>query len=112
MSSLARLGSSTSRRFRSLLQRWRRRMSGAVVVLMYHRVASVSCDPWRLCVSPDNFAQQLEVLKRKVHVISVTELSKSLEKGRLPRRGAVVTFDDGYADNLLEAKPLLEQYGV
>ena len=32
--------------------------------------------------------------------------------GQIPHRSIVVTFDDGYADNLHQAKPLLEKYHV
>jgi peptidoglycan/xylan/chitin deacetylase (PgdA/CDA1 family) len=37
---------------------------------------------------------------------------RALEQGDLPKLGVVITFDDGYADNLWEAKPALEQYEI
>jgi peptidoglycan/xylan/chitin deacetylase (PgdA/CDA1 family) len=81
-----------------------------VVILMYHRVYETSSDPWELCVSPCHFAEQLEVLSKNYQVISLNELVRSLREGQLPKRGVVLTFDDGYADNLWNAKPLLEKY--
>jgi peptidoglycan/xylan/chitin deacetylase (PgdA/CDA1 family) len=40
------------------------------------------------------------------------QLNQALQQGKLPQRSVVITFDDGYADNLHNAKPLLERYGI
>jgi peptidoglycan/xylan/chitin deacetylase (PgdA/CDA1 family) len=77
---------------------------------MYHRVFESSSDPWELCVSPGHFAEQMEVLRRNYQVMSLNEVVRSLRDGQLPERGVIMTFDDGYADNLWNAKPLLEKY--
>lgn len=82
------------------------------LILIYHRVTETTSDPWMLSVSPRNFAEQLEVIRKHDLPISLRGLNGALDKRRLPRRSVVVTFDDGYADNLYEAKPLLERYGV
>jgi len=99
-------------RWRSVGRAILRRLSAKAVILMYHRVVDVERDPWGLCVSPKNFAEHLAVLCRRAHPISLKELTRCHGRGRVPRRGIVVTFDDGYADNLYQAKPLLERYQV
>ena len=83
-----------------------------VVILMYHRVFESSSDPWELCVSPGHFGEHLEVLSRNYQVLSLNELVGLLKSAQLPKRGVVLTFDDGYADNFWNAKPLLEKYEV
>jgi peptidoglycan/xylan/chitin deacetylase (PgdA/CDA1 family) len=80
------------------------------LVLMYHRVAEPDMDIWDLAVAPANFAQQLRVLKQCGTVIPAEELAVRLQKGTLKRRSIVISFDDGYLDNYINAKPLLEQY--
>jgi peptidoglycan/xylan/chitin deacetylase (PgdA/CDA1 family) len=78
---------------------------------MYHRVARLTHDPWRLAVSPDRFAGQIEALVQLRHVVPLRWLAAQLTQGRIPKKVAVVTFDDGYVDLLAEAKPILERYG-
>ena len=80
-------------------------------VLLYHRVAEPDLDPWGLCVSPAHFVEQLSVLRRHGPVVPLAELADGLRRGRVPRAWAV-TFDDGYADNVHAALPLLEAHGV
>ena len=79
---------------------------------MYHRVASPEVDPWRNSVSPENFAGQLQVLSDMVDVVPLEDLPGSLRIGRRSRPVAAITFDDGYVDNLKEAKPLLDRFGM
>jgi peptidoglycan/xylan/chitin deacetylase (PgdA/CDA1 family) len=85
-----------------------RRPRGRAAILLYHRVAVVPADPLGLCVSPSNFAAQLDVLRGECEPLALAELAARAHDGRpLPRVAIAVTFDDGYADNLHEAGPAL-----
>jgi peptidoglycan/xylan/chitin deacetylase (PgdA/CDA1 family) len=86
--------------------------NGKALILMYHRVADVRPDPWSLSVSPQHFAQQLEVIRKYAQPIRLRDLVAALEGGGVPSGAVVLTFDDGYADNLLTAKPLLERFDI
>ncbi len=80
-------------------------------VLMYHRVADEISDPWGLCVTPDHFAQHMELLARHNAQIDLADLHG--RKGYAPfGRRIAVTFDDGYLDNFTQAVPILERYGI
>ena len=88
-----------------LLARWRPRAS----VLVYHRVASPALDPWSLAVTPEHFAEHVQVLARHATVVPLSALPAVVARRRAPRRCVAVTFDDGYADNLHAAVPSLER---
>lgn len=81
-----------------------------VIVLMYHRIANSESDIWDIAVSPENFERQLRVLQRTQRVISANELISKVNAGKIEKDYIVITFDDGYADNFYNAKPLLEKY--
>lgn len=90
------------------------RLSGrarrAGLVLMYHRVTDLRPDPWSLATSPRHFAEHLEVLHRAYEVRSTSQLQAASRDGSLEGKTVVLTFDDGYHDNLAVAKPLLERW--
>lgn len=93
------------------LRRWFRSRGGPAI-LMYHRIATPDVDPWGLAVSPERFAEQVEVLRGNRTTLSMDSLVARLESGSLPHDAVALTFDDGYADTLLRAKPILEAAGV
>jgi peptidoglycan/xylan/chitin deacetylase (PgdA/CDA1 family) len=82
------------------------------IILLYHRVIDLPSDPQGLCVSRRNFAEHLQLLRAWGRTIRMTMLSQALQHGKWGRRMVLITFDDGYADNLYNAKPLLERYDI
>lgn len=100
-----------SRKVDGLIWRAKDLVGPKAIILLYHRIANSEIDPHLLCVSPQHFAEQLAVLTQHYTPMSLQQCAAAMEQGRLPRRAAVITFDDGYADNLHAAKPLLERYG-
>lgn len=98
------------------LQRAARRLRSIVapgnLVLMYHSVAEVDSDPWALSVTPQHFAEQLEVVRKYAYPIRLQQLTQELKTRKHSSRSVVITFDDGYANNLYNAKPLLERYEI
>jgi peptidoglycan/xylan/chitin deacetylase (PgdA/CDA1 family) len=80
------------------------------LILMYHRVNDADSDPWGLCVQPNHFAEHLEVLRKEVVPLSLQGFVRAHQERKLPHRAVAITFDDGYADNLSNAKPILERF--
>lgn len=92
------------RRVRNLILR---AIDKPVVVLLYHRVAELESDPQQLAVSPENFRAQMDYLKQRYPLVRFED-----DWSRVKGPAVSVTFDDGYADNLLNALPILEEVGV
>ena len=89
--------------------------AGAVaIILMYHHVSTHIADgPYgrALTVSPDEFDRQLQWLKRRqCEGVGVHRLVDDVRTRRLRGCEVALTFDDGYADALTEAVPLLARY--
>lgn len=93
--------------------RWlQARVLGGALILGYHRISATQDDVYEVCVSPENFAGHMEALRKYACPISLSKLVQSLKQNVLPPKSVAVTFDDGYADNLYEAKPILEKYEI
>ncbi|HZQ70132.1 MAG TPA: polysaccharide deacetylase family protein [Terriglobales bacterium] len=94
----------------------RLRPQGAAV-LMYHSVLDDPDQQWLVLGgighSTRVFRQQMEAVAGRYHCISLDDLLSYLRGAKeLPPRAVVVTFDDGYADNLEVAVPILNELGV
>jgi peptidoglycan/xylan/chitin deacetylase (PgdA/CDA1 family) len=91
--------------------------SPSVAVLFYH---SVMDDPspyqsslGEIVHSTQVFRQQMESLARHYNPVTLSDVLDFLRDGRdLPPRPVVVTFDDGYKDNLEVAAPVMNRLGV
>jgi peptidoglycan/xylan/chitin deacetylase (PgdA/CDA1 family) len=99
------------RRLMRRLHRWFRRRGGPAI-LMYHRIATPDADPWGLSVSPKRFAEQVRVLRARRTMLAMDDFVARLQSRDLPHDAVALTFDDGYLDNLRQAKPILEAAGV
>jgi peptidoglycan/xylan/chitin deacetylase (PgdA/CDA1 family) len=102
-----RLARGTFRKVRAVKNRITNLVDRPLIILIYHRVTNLSADPEMLAVSPANFRRQMEYLKQHFHIVRFDEDWAPLEEPAV-----VVTFDDGYVDNLYEALPVLEDLGV
>lgn len=93
--------------------RWIRSRAGPrAVVLGYHRVAEERHDPLGLCTPPPVLERHLQAVRQYGEPLRLLDLAAATARGSPPPRGVAVTFDDGYADALSTAKPLLERYGI
>jgi peptidoglycan/xylan/chitin deacetylase (PgdA/CDA1 family) len=96
----------------------RSRTKRFVTVLGYHRILPPPGEDYPfnedvISATPEEFARELKYLKTHFDVISTRELLAALASPSLmPRRPAVITFDDGYVDNHAIAYPLLRDAGL
>ena len=82
-----------------------------VPVFLYHAVTETPGDiiaPYT--VSPDEFARQLDaIIEAGYRCITFSELMDAFALGPAKEKVAVITFDDGYADFVENALPLLTE---
>lgn len=90
------------------LSRFLHRQAGqhGPVMLMYHAIAPGSGHPaWPWAVSMQQFRAQLDFLAESRY--ATPTMAELAEPGRVwPGRTAVITFDDGYVDNLAACEEL------
>ncbi|MDO0927643.1 polysaccharide deacetylase family protein [Streptomyces sp. TG1A-8] len=80
-------------------------------IAMYHSVGDCSDDPYRVTVTPARLERQLRWLRRRgLRGVSVAELLAARARGE-GRKLVGLTFDDGYADFLTGALPVLARWG-
>lgn len=80
----------------------------STLILCFHRVANPDHGGRSaLAISPEDFERVLDQVGSRYQFVT-------LEEGMKPSRArrAVVTFDDGYADNLHTAMPILERRNI
>ncbi|MFY1048342.1 polysaccharide deacetylase family protein [Chryseobacterium sp. GP-SGM7] len=79
----------------------------SIRILMYHQVLPQSIAPKNnLIVTVENLDQQLNYIKNNFKTV----FFKDLEKEKSTENKIILTFDDGYYNNLQYLLPLLEKY--
>jgi peptidoglycan/xylan/chitin deacetylase (PgdA/CDA1 family) len=80
-------------------------------VLMYHKVNDLPGNPLTMPVSL--FDEQMDQLRRlRYRVVDLDAvLAHYVDGVPLPEHAVLITFDDGYHDNLEHAAPVLQKYG-
>lgn len=83
-----------------------------LAILIYHQVLDKP-DPLRPgVILRKNFERHMAMLRRNFRPIALFDAYQRLNDGMLKPRSVCVTFDDGYADNLTVAAPILAKYGI
>ena len=87
-----------------------------LTVLNYHRVdrldAAADVDEGVLDSTPESLDRQLTRVRRHFTPIAIGDLLAHLDGADLPANPVLVTFDDGYRDNLENAVPILRRHGI
>lgn len=85
-----------------------------MVILAYHRILpDPKFNPFGTVVSFDTFKRQIENISKKFPIVSLSDLlghyRKKISKHKIQ---IVLTFDDGYRDNIELVFPLLRKKGI
>ena len=96
----------------------RLRNADSLTVVMFHRTLRPGDPRWATC-DPDYtldeslFVESLAFFARHYRVVSLDQVLRARREGtRLPPRALLITFDDGWLDNVDYALPALQRSGL
>ena len=102
----------------SLVRPQRRQAAGPagepIPILMYHEISSTPHQKFlKYTVSPMNFASQMRWLAKHRYTTILPDhlLAARAGTASLPMRPVMLTFDDGFAESVKHAPPILAGYG-
>ena len=81
-------------------------------IFIYHRVLPAPDPLFPAEVDAAQFDAQVAWITRWFTVLPLADAVQRLQQGSLPPGSAAITFDDGYADNLQHAEPVLRRHGA
>lgn len=90
---------------------------GKIIILMYHRVLDgkdeLNIQPG-MYVTSHVFEEQIKFLISSFKIISFYELLQRLKNATIEHnsRYCIITFDDGWRDNFINAYPILKKYNI
>ncbi len=90
-----------------------RRINKTPRILFYHGIDNVKYPE----IETENidisvFEKQIEYLIKHYEIISIEEFDKRFRENKFTNKEIVLTFDDGYANNLYIVKPILSKYNL
>lgn len=81
-----------------------------IPVLMYHHISS---RPGLVTISSNTFREQMRWLRNNNwKTLTTADIEEFYQGKPFPRKSVMVTFDDGYLDNWLQAYPILKEYDI
>ena len=95
-----------------------RLFTNTLTVLNYHRIDNPHSQKFsafksNVSASPEMFNLQMAYLTNNCNVVSASDVTAWVAEDRpLPPRAALITFDDGYFDNYLNAYPILRKQNL
>jgi len=84
-----------------------------IKILLYHSVGTIDPgDNLGIRVDKDNFSRQMKFLKEgKYNICTLGDAVDCIKAEKeIPQKTAVITFDDGYKDNITDAAPIMERF--
>jgi len=83
-----------------------------LLILNYHRVLNSEELYFSSDIDSVAFSWQMQLVKNYLNPLSLNEGVKLLHEGKIPKGAVVVTFDDGYKDNVENVLPILVKESV
>ena len=90
---------------------WKRRLQGTFpVTILFHHL--VSDRPHRMGISTEHFLRHIRFLQQHYQIVSLSQAIEMLRTNQNTEPTLVLTFDDGYRDNFVNLRAVVEETGV